>query len=273
MDASYTVPSKLLNRTSPLQKTSGYLAIIFSFLAFAVTASYVSNSDLKETYLGGLNWGKLIFNWHPVLMVGGLIFCSITSILSYRLIPMTKLATKSLHVFLHTVGVVCFSVGLSAVLIGNNNKSKNDGNTYYSNFNSIHSFLGLAAIILYGQNYVLGFLHYLMPVAVSKRKAYMPSHIFLGSFAFFAAVFAALTGAMELATEYGCHYEVTSPDTNPAEHYHLLTKGCKTLNGIAVLLLFTAFFAAYALWENHAALPKLENDGEKGELFISSPSA
>eukprot|EP01034_Spumella_vulgaris_P022057 gene22057-28152_t len=111
-----------------------------------------------------------------------------------------------------------------------------------------------------------------MPVAVSLRKAYMPSHIFLGSFAFFAAVFAALTGAMELATEKKCGYEVTSPDTNPAENYHELSGGCKTLNGIAVLLLFTAFFAAYALWENHAALPK-ENNGEKEELLITSPSS
>lgn len=251
LDESYYVPSKLADKANFYQKVAGMCAILCAIIAVIMTANYMNNSDESENYLGGLNWGELIFNWHPLLMVTGLIFCAITSLLSYRVIPLNKLATKAIHFIMHTAAIICVVVGLCAVLMGNNYTNKNEGHVYYSNFNSLHSFIGLGAIILYAQNYILGFAHYIAPMALSFRKAYMPSHIFLGTFSFFAAVMACLTGLMKLAVEANCGYEVTSADTNPAAHYHLLTGGCKLNNGIGVMILLTAFFAAYALWENH----------------------
>ncbi len=200
--------------------------------------------------MGGLNWGQLIFNWHPLLMVIGLIFCSVSSMVTYRTFPLPKSSTKPIHVVLHSLALICVTVGLSAVIIGNNYKSENTSGMYYANFYSIHSFVGLAAVILYTQNYILGFIHFLVPSVTSAlRRAYMPTHKVLGIFSFFAACMAALTGLMELATEYNCSYSVSRPDVNPVGQYHLLSAGCRTMNGIAVLILVTALCAGIALWD------------------------
>lgn len=247
--------SKLYSRVNWAQKFAGYAAIVFAFTAVILTILYCSNTNEEEDYLGGLNWGELIFNWHPILMVSGLIFCSITSILAYRLVPYPKVYTKRFHGFLHACGIVCVAVGLAAVFLGNNYTNKNTGGEYYANLYSLHSFVGLGAIGLYCSNFVLGFLHYGMPVVPQFYKTfYMPSHVFVGSFAFFASVMAALTGLMELFKEYHCGYVVTSPDLNPAKHYHKLTAGCQSINDIGIIILVTSACAALALWENHALL-------------------
>jgi len=207
-------------------------------------------------------------------MVSGLILCSLTSQVSYRLFPFTKLITKTIHVLLHTTAIICVCVGFSAVYIGNNNKNKNGEHKYYANFCTIHSFLGLAAILLYAQNYILGFAHYLMPASVEMRKTYMPSHMFLGMFSLFCACFAALTGIMELFTEYGCPYVPSSPDYNPAASYHKLKTGCQALNGMGIMILLTAFFAAYALWDVNTPNSKKDTGeqatllNEKDRLFV-----
>ena len=251
LDESYNVPSKLSEKATSSQKIAGLLAIICSIVAIILTTIFAHGSSISDNYLGGLNWNEFIFNWHPVLMVTGMLFCSLTAILSYRIFPMTKLVTKTMHVVLHSAAVICVCTGLAAVVIGNNYPSKNVDGVYYSNLCSLHSFIGLGALILYFQNYVFGFLHYIAPMALSLRKAYMPSHVFLGSFALFCSFAAALTGIMELTTEDKCGYNVTSPDYNPAKHYHELTGGCLTMNGAGVMILLTAFFAAFALWDNH----------------------
>jgi hypothetical protein len=155
---------------------------------------------------------------------------------------------KIIHVLWHTAAVICFSIGLYAVFTGNNYKDKNTEGFYFSNLNSLHSLLGLTAVILYSQNYLLGFISFLIPgVVLEWKQKYMPKHKFLGLFSLFAACFAALTGVMELTTEFGCGYDVDSADVNPAENYHLLTKGCQIANGIGIFVLLTAFLAGYTM--------------------------
>lgn len=255
-----SVPSKLLAKVTIFQRISAVLAIVSAIMALGFTISYCKNTNLAAKYLGGLNWGELIFNWHPVLMVNGLILCSLTALVSYRLFPFPKWITKSMHGFLHMCGVISLSVGFSAVYIGNNNKDKNSYGVYYSNFCSIHSLLGLTAIMLYGQNFFLGVYHFLMPFAsLESRKWYMSSHVFLGLIAFFVSCFAALTGIMELETEFLCFYDCDTADTNPAENYHLLPAGCKTLNGMGICILSTAFFAAFALWDVNTPVARNDN--------------
>lgn len=74
--------------------------------------------DDDDSYLGGLNTNELLFNWHPVLMVTGLILCSITSLVSFKVIPLPHLLKKYIHASLHSIAVLSIILGLLAVFQG-----------------------------------------------------------------------------------------------------------------------------------------------------------
>lgn len=142
------------------------------------------------------------------------------------------------------------------VCIGNNDTAKNVNHSYYPNLYTLHSFVGLGAIILYGTNYLLGFANFLLypvlGISNEVKAAYLPLHVFIGTFALFAAgkdinsrllyydsflqyyytVCAVESGIMELTSELiiddypACSYEVDSADVNPARHYSNLPSKC-----------------------------------------------
>lgn len=244
MDATY---SKLYYVASKKQKIAGFLAILFAFVTMTMTASWANNSNTDDGYLGGLNWSSLVFNWHPVLMVAGLVFCLVCSIMSYRLFPGSKFVIKLLHASFHTAAIICIIIGLSAVITAHNYTDKNSAGTYYPNLYSIHSLLGISAVILYFLNFVMGIFFFLLPgVAENIKKNFKPNHIFLGLFILFAVVFAVETGLMKLTKN--CTYEVNEADWNPAENYHKLSSGCRLANGIGIMVLVTVFLSSYALF-------------------------
>ena len=247
-------PSALFANSTLYQKIASVCAVILAGASLIMTAYWAHGPNTSNGYLGGLNWGKEIFNWHPVLMVAGSIFCLITSLLSFRVLPLPKLLQKSLHGIAHTAAMVCMSVGLAAVFYASNDKDKNSYNSYSDNFNTIHSFVGLAVFILYGLNFVLGILHYAVPVLdISLRKSFMSTHVFLGIVILLLAVSAVQTGIMMVTS--GCQYEVTSPDTNPAEHYHLLSNGCQLANSIGIVCMAAAVLCYYSIFRNGVVPP------------------
>lgn len=245
--------SPLYDKTSFLQRVAGYGCITFAAMAVLCIAEMMKGKNLEKGFLGGLDFKELIFNYHPIFMTTGLILLSFTAVLSYRILPLPKAITKPLHAFLQ-FSALCFVVmGLTCVLVGNNYPDYNSLHMYFANFTTVHSFIGLAAIGIFAQNYFLGFYHYLLPeaaVSLDQRKKYMPMHVFLGMLAVFLSVLAMETGLMELMTDLSfegyCTYEVTSADTNPASNYHLLNAGCKWGNaaGIFVLAAVACFFFA-----------------------------
>mmetsp|Transcript_9291 Transcript_9291/g.13902 ORF Transcript_9291/g.13902 Transcript_9291/m.13902 type:complete len:227 (+) Transcript_9291:155-835(+) len=207
------------------------LAIIFSMVAVILTVYWVY-SDFDTSYLGGLNTNHLLFNWHPVLMVSGMILCAISSLMSFRILPFDKLIKKYVHATLHTLTIACICLGLTAVFQSSNNPNTSADDGYSANLVSMHSYLGIIAIIVYGANYILGFTSFLLfktlNIAEEIKAALMPYHIFLGICALFAAVIAVETGIMELSSELtidgnpACSYSVTSADMNPAVHYSII---------------------------------------------------
>lgn len=264
------VPSKTFYLVSPQQKVAGGLAVTTAFISFVMTVAWANNTDEANGYLGGYNARKLIFNWHPTLMVAGFIFFFVSSLLSYRMFPFPKKFTKAFHTVTHTSAIICIALGLTAVFVSHNNSDKHEGDIeYYANMVTLHDLIGIAAVALYVLNYFLGFIHFLTPLlSDGMRKLYMPNHIFLGVFTFFVAVFAVETGVLELNTYNGCDYAVAKADLNPASNYHLLNDGCQLSNGIGIMVLLTAFLCSYALIgpgltvSSPASLPK-EIDEEK----------
>jgi hypothetical protein len=240
-------PSALYNDSTQLQKISGVVAFIFGSAAMIMTAYWAHGPNEADGYLGGLNMNKQIFNWHPVLMVTGFVFCFVSSLLTYRLLPVPKAMQKTLHVLSHTAAVVCMSVGLAAVLTSSNNKDKNTYDSYSPNFYTIHSFVGIAVICLYGLNFLLGIFHYLLPgVDIALKQSFMPSHVFLGTFLLFAALAAVESGFMLVTS--GCYYQPTKADLNPAEKYHLIPEGCRLANDAGIACLIAVFFCFYAIF-------------------------
>lgn len=262
-DCQSAPKSKLYQRPGLINRIAGFLAITLALTSVIMLIVLALGNESKG-YLGGLNWTVYTFNWHPIMMVSGLVFCSITAILSYRLVPIPKAWTKLIHGFLHSCGIVCLSIGLSAIFISNNYRNKNITDVYYPDLFSLHSFVGIGALILYGGNYVLGFFHYVMPMPLHFKERYMPTHVFIGSFAFFAAIMAALTGLMELATEYNCQPTQDTADLDTSKQYLTMNSGCRLMNSTALVLFATAFCAALAIWENHAHNTRMEKEKEKG---------
>jgi hypothetical protein len=71
----------------------------------------------------------------------------------------------------------------------------------------LHSFVGLAAILLYFQNFFLGLVVYALPVFETPvRRLYKPNHVLFGIISLFFAMSAIVTGATELFAENGCGY-------------------------------------------------------------------
>lgn len=188
-------------------------------------------------------------------MVAGAIFSLITAVVSYRIYPLSKAWQKTIHGLMHTAAFICLSIGLAAILSAHNYKSRNTRGVYSSNFNSIHTFLGTAVFVLYGLNYLLGMIHFLVPgIHESIVKAYARNHIFIGAFILVLSLGAVETGLMLLTDS--CDYDVTRPDLNPAENYHRLSPGCQLANAIGIVVLAAVFLGLYTIFRFVAAAPE-----------------
>ncbi|TWW80802.1 plasma membrane ascorbate-dependent reductase CYBRD1 [Takifugu rubripes] len=144
----------------------------------------------------GLGWdgGLAEFNWHPVLVVIGFIFLQGTAIVVYRL-PWTwrcsKLTMKFIHAGLNLLAFALVVVSMVAVFDFHNTAK-------IPNMYSLHSWLGLAAVILYCLQLVLGIVMFLVPVTpVYWRAAFMPLHVYSGLFIFSSTIAVALMGITE----------------------------------------------------------------------------
>ncbi|RXN07153.1 DDB1- and CUL4-associated factor 17 [Labeo rohita] len=166
------------------------LALAVGFVSIAFVLTWVLH------YKEGLGWdgGEAEFNWHPLLMVIGFIFLQGIAILVYRL-PWTwrcsKQMMKLIHAGLHILAFILAVISVVAVFDFHN--AKNIPNMY-----SLHSWIGLAAVILYPAQIVMGIAVYLIPATpVYVRAALMPVHIYSGLFVFTSVIATALMGITE----------------------------------------------------------------------------
>ncbi|XP_028993719.1 plasma membrane ascorbate-dependent reductase CYBRD1 [Betta splendens] len=147
-------------------------------------------------YKEGLGWdgGLTEFNWHPVLIVIGFIFLQGIAIIVYRL-PWTwrcsKLMMKFIHAGLNLLALIFAVISLVAVFDFHNAAA-------IPNMYSLHSWLGLAVVILYSTQLVLGVGVFLIPVTpVSWRAVLMPLHVYSGLLLFTSTIAVALMGITE----------------------------------------------------------------------------
>ncbi|XP_072978139.1 probable ascorbate-specific transmembrane electron transporter 1 [Typha angustifolia] len=137
---------------------------------------------------------SLIFNVHPVLMLIGFIIMGGEAIMSYKALPCSRDAKKLIHLILHAIALVLGCVGIYAVFKFHNESG-------IANLYSLHSWVGLGTISLYGFQWILGFTTFFYPGGkLSMRRSLIPWHVLFGLFVFILAVGNAELGFLEKLT-------------------------------------------------------------------------
>ncbi|KAM0888016.1 hypothetical protein ACQ4PT_028615 [Festuca glaucescens] len=138
---------------------------------------------------------NLIFNVHPVLMLIGYIILGSEAIMVYKVLPTWNHdTTKLIHLILHSIALVLGVVGIYCAFKFHNESG-------IANLYSLHSWLGIGTISLYGIQWIFGFLAFFVPGATPNvRRGALPWHILLGIFVYILALATAELGFLEKLT-------------------------------------------------------------------------
>ncbi|GMH01847.1 hypothetical protein Nepgr_003686 [Nepenthes gracilis] len=130
---------------------------------------------------------------HPLLMVIGFIIVSGEAILIHKWLPGARNFKKSVHLCLQGVSLASGIFGIWTKFHGQ------DG--IVANFYSLHSWMGLTCVFLFGIQWMTGFLYFWHRGEVRAARARMlPWHVFLGLYTYCLAVATAETGLLEKLT-------------------------------------------------------------------------
>ncbi|KAJ8380038.1 hypothetical protein SKAU_G00008160 [Synaphobranchus kaupii] len=210
--------------SSVLFHVSYVLCLCLGFLC-VVFVSYWS-----ATWRGGFAWDgtALQYNWHPVLMVTGLIVLYGNAAVLYR-IPLTwgenKLPWKLLHAGILFLALLLSIVGLCAVFSFHNAKS-------IPNLYSLHSWLGICTATLFAAQWVMGLAAFLLPCSSMEfRRLVKPNHVWMGSAIFTLSIAACISGINEklIFTLKG--------STNETQPYSMLPPEAVFANSLGVLII------------------------------------
>ncbi|KAL0450232.1 UNVERIFIED_CONTAM: putative transmembrane ascorbate ferrireductase 2 [Sesamum latifolium] len=136
----------------------------------------------------------LIFNVHPVLMVVGLVILNGEAMLAYKSVSGTKSFKKLVHLSLQFLAFCLSIIGLWAAWKFHIDKG-------IDNFYSLHSWLGLACLFLFGVQWAAGFVTFWYPGGSrNSRASLLPWHVFVGIYIYALAIATCTTGFLEKAT-------------------------------------------------------------------------
>lgn len=106
-----------------------------------------------------------------------------------------KKPLKLTHAAIHGGAFFFTVIALVAVF-----DSHNLANPPIANLYSLHSWIGLSAVIVFGMQYVVGFVSFLYPtLPEAVKQTVMPAHRLFGVFGFVLAIAASLLGLSEKA--------------------------------------------------------------------------
>lgn len=171
----------------------------FTFVAHLLAVVSILFVFIWTIYFrGGINFNaadtNLIFNVHPVLMLLSLVFLASEAILAYKTVPGSKPFRKGVHLALHLAALVLAIVGVCAAFKYHNLNG-------IDNLYSLHSWLGLVTIILFGLQWLLGFISFFFPgLSPSARASVLPWHVFSGLFIYGLAIATTELGFLEKLT-------------------------------------------------------------------------
>ncbi|XP_030955972.1 transmembrane ascorbate ferrireductase 1-like [Quercus lobata] len=177
----------------------GVSAIPFTFVAHVLAIlGLVFVLVWTLHFRGGLAWEatnkSLIFNLHPLLMLVGFIIIGGEAIISYKSLPLRKDVKKKIHLVLHAITLVLGILGIYTVFKYHNESG-------IANLYSLHSWLGIGIIVLFGIQWLYGFLVFFYPGgSIGLRSESVPWHVVFGLILFTLAVGNAAIGFLQKLT-------------------------------------------------------------------------
>lgn len=236
-----------------LQRYANMLAHILSLLCVITVIVWISA-------LGGLSLqdgkSKQVFNWHPLLMICAFSFMTVAT-LSFRLsvaITANRSYKKLLHGIAWSVAALCAFVALLAVF-----KSHNDAvSGFIANLYSLHSWIGIAVVGMYGIQFLVGIFSFAWPLATmtpTRKARILQLHKFIGPFVYNATAATILLGIQEKEGFIGCSYTVTEADTFPVRHFFDIPSICRTSHLLGILVLAVALCTNLVLYDFRTMSP------------------
>ncbi|OWM79530.1 hypothetical protein CDL15_Pgr022942 [Punica granatum] len=127
-------------------------------------------------------------------MLIGLIIIGGEAIIAYKSLPLRKEVKKLIHLVLHAIALILGIIGINAAFRYHNESS-------IANLYSLHSWLGIGVIVLYGIQWLYGFVIFFYPGGSGPVKAAsLPWHVVFGLFVYILAVATAILGFLEKLT-------------------------------------------------------------------------
>ncbi|KAM7274758.1 hypothetical protein ACFE04_016624 [Oxalis oulophora] len=169
-----------------LARLSGIIvATLVLSWALIFKSSFIPHSSSQE---------QLIYSvLHPLFMVIGFILISGEAILVHRWLPGSRNLKKSVHLCLQGVALANGVFGIWTKFHGEQG--------IVANFYSLHSWMGLICVCLFGAQWLTGFLSFWHRGEVrGTRIRVLPWHIFLGLYTYGLAIVTAETGLLEKLT-------------------------------------------------------------------------
>ncbi|CAM8979904.1 unnamed protein product [Rhodiola kirilowii] len=226
-------------------RVSGFLvaALVLSW-AFLFRSSFIPHpSAAQETLIYSV--------LHPLLMVIGFILISGEAILVHRWLPGSMNFKKSVHLCLQGVALGSGVFGIWTKFHGE------DG--VVANFYSLHSWMGLICISLFGFQWLMGFLSFWhRGEKRSTRVRILPWHIFLGLYTYGLAVATAETGLLEKLTFLQTRRNL-SKHCAESMVVNSIGIGLALLSGIVILAAISPKFQASQSHINYSGKKSLSN--------------
>ncbi|KAK6134061.1 hypothetical protein DH2020_032206 [Rehmannia glutinosa] len=161
------------------------VAVLVLIWALHFKTSFISHNPSQE----GLIYSVL----HPLLMVIGFILIIGEAILVHRWLPGSRNLKKLVHLCLQGVALACGVFGIWTKFHGQYG--------IVANFYSLHSWMGLICVAMFGAQWLFGFMSFWHRGEVrTTRLKVLPWHVFLGLYTYGLAVVTAETGLLEKLT-------------------------------------------------------------------------
>ncbi|KAL8546169.1 hypothetical protein ACS0TY_006042 [Phlomoides rotata] len=125
------------------------------------------------------------------------------ALLAYKTVSGTKNLRKLVHLSLQSLAFTLSLIGLGVLWKSRYERGKD-------NFYSLHQWLGLLCLILFGIQWAIGFVTFWYPGGSRNRRAsLLPWHAYLGLYIYGLSVATCLTGFLEKATSLQAHQIIT----------------------------------------------------------------
>ena len=243
--------------------------ILMALLSVILVAVWAEGTSTSDGYLGGLNYTNKLGNYHPILLVTGLIFFPTCALLCNKVSPYSQAFNKYLSLLFHSSSIICLIVDMYYINASSTpSYSNNDINEYKAIYTTLDSWILLIAITIYFYNYIIYIVFIVFKLFGSDMLQLVMSkqHDINVLLNVFISTIAVISGIVNINNN-SCTRIMKNgiEDTNPAEHYYDLSTGCRLSNGAGVCSFFTSLFVLYVL------IPQSNGNSNDGSVLTYAP--